>query len=131
MTCRILVRLGISLPLPPRFNPPSPPVKRHNAFFQCARELAETYAQKDQQVLYYLVTDSQHLKRDAQRALGSTLVVTNLVPQHVHQKSGHVDAVYGAIIENWILAKTDMRVATQDSGFVSFFFRSFSLAWSG
>ena len=40
-----------------------------------------------------------------------------MVPQHVHQKTGHVDGVFSAVVEDWILSKTDMMVATQDSGF--------------
>ncbi|KPV73391.1 uncharacterized protein RHOBADRAFT_45968 [Rhodotorula graminis WP1] len=92
-------------------------VKRHVSFFRCARELGETYARKDQRVVFYLVTDSAHLKHDAQRVLGNKLVTTDMVPQHVHQKSGHVDGVMNAVVEDWILAKADMLVATQDSGF--------------
>lgn len=93
-------------------------VKRHIAFFRCARELGETYARKDQKVVFFLITDSQHLKQDAQRVLGNKLITTDMVPQHVHQKSGHVDGVMSAVVEDWILAKADMLVATQDSGFV-------------
>ncbi|GAA6050866.1 hypothetical protein JCM3770_005746 [Rhodotorula araucariae] len=92
-------------------------VKRHISFFRCARELGETYARKDQRVVFYLVTDSAHLKQDAQRVLGNKLITTDMVPQHVHQKSGHVDGVMNAVVEDWILAKADMLVATQDSGF--------------
>ncbi|GAA6060365.1 hypothetical protein JCM10212_004549 [Sporobolomyces blumeae] len=92
-------------------------VKRHSQFFRCARELGETYAHPSQQVVYYLVTDSANLKQDARSVLGSKLVTTDMVPQHVHQKSGHVDGVFSAVVEDWILAKTDMLVATQDSGF--------------
>ncbi|BGP35475.1 hypothetical protein JCM10296v2_007313 [Rhodotorula toruloides] len=92
-------------------------VKRHIAFFRCARELGETYARKDQKVVFFLITDSQHLKQDAQRVLGNKLITTDMVPQHVHQKSGHVDGVMSAVVEDWILAKADMLVATQDSGF--------------
>lgn len=93
--------------------PPLHAVKRHLSFFRCARELGETYARKDQRVVFYLVTDSAHLKQDAQRVLGNKLVTTNMVPQHVHQKSGHVDGVMNAVVEDWILAKADMLVATQ------------------
>ncbi|GAA5972821.1 hypothetical protein JCM11641_003958 [Rhodosporidiobolus odoratus] len=92
-------------------------VKRHTQFFRCAREFSETYAQRDQKVVFYLVTDSAHLKEDAQRVYGDKLVTTDIVPQHVHQKSGHADGVFSAVVEDWILAKTDMLVATQDSGF--------------
>ncbi|GAA5892813.1 hypothetical protein JCM6882_000586 [Rhodosporidiobolus microsporus] len=88
-------------------------VKRHSQFFRCARELGETYAQPDQRVVFYLVTDSAHLKEDAQRVFGQRLVTTDMQPQHVHQKSGHADGVLGAVVEDWILAKTDMLVATQ------------------
>ena len=90
-------------------------VKRHSQFFRCARELGETYASPSQQIVYYLVTDSAHLKSDARSVLGSKLVTTDMVPQHVHQKSGHVDGVFSAVVEDWILAKTDMMVATQVS----------------
>ncbi|GAA5964927.1 hypothetical protein JCM21900_000022 [Sporobolomyces salmonicolor] len=92
-------------------------VKRHSQFFRCARELGETYATKDQRIIYYLVTDSANLKQDAQQVLGDKLVTTDMLPQHVHQKSGHADGVFSAVVEDWILAKTDMLVATQDSGF--------------
>lgn len=94
-------------------------VERHRPFFECARQLADTYADPAQKTIYYLVTDSANLKRDAARILGSQLIVTDMVPQHVHQKSGHADGVLGAVVEDWILQKTDMRVITQDSGFVS------------
>ncbi|TKA54460.1 hypothetical protein B0A53_03153 [Rhodotorula sp. CCFEE 5036] len=92
-------------------------VKRHISFFRCARELGETYARPDQRVVFYLVTDSQHLKEDAQRVLGTKLITTDFAPQHVHQKSGHVDGVMSAVVEDYVLAKADMLVATQDSGF--------------
>lgn len=94
-------------------------VERHRPFFRCARELASTYALPTQRIVYYLVTDSLSLKVDAQRVFGSKLIVTDSVPQHVHQKGGHEDGVFNAVVENWILKKTDMRVVTQDSGFVS------------
>ncbi|ORY88458.1 hypothetical protein BCR35DRAFT_301596 [Leucosporidium creatinivorum] len=92
-------------------------VQRHLPFFSCAGDLARTYADPSQKIIYYLVTDSAHLKADAQKVLGNQLIVTDMVPQHVHQKSGHVDGVMGAVVEDWILAKTDFRVITQDSGF--------------
>jgi len=101
-------------------------VKRHSQFFRCARELGETYSSPSQQVVYYLVTDSAHLKSDARSVLGAKLVTTDMVPQHVHQKSGHVDGVFSAVVEDWILAKTDMMVATQVSSatsLISFFIR--------
>lgn len=91
-------------------------VQRHISFFRCARELAETYAGLDQRVMFYLVTDSQHLKEDAQKVLGTELITTDFAPRHVHrQKKGHVDGVMSAVVEDYILAKADMLVATQVS----------------
>ncbi|GAA6039174.1 hypothetical protein JCM8097_000453 [Rhodosporidiobolus ruineniae] len=92
-------------------------VKRHTQFFRCAKELGATYAQPGQKVIFALVTDSAHLKDDAQRVFGDRLVTTDMKPQHVHQKSGHAEGVFSAVVEDWILAKADMLVATQDSGF--------------
>ena len=65
----------------------------HSAFFKCADQLAEMYSMPDQkvrhfnprrvnrlscarQVLYYLVTDSAHLREEAIRKLGNKVVVT-------------------------------------------------------
>lgn len=68
--------------------------------------------------MFYLVTDSRHLKEDAQRVLGSKLIATDFAPQHVHQKTGHVDGVMSAVVEDYILAKADMLVATQVSSLI-------------
>ncbi|KAK4699079.1 hypothetical protein P7C70_g7187, partial [Phenoliferia sp. Uapishka_3] len=89
----------------------------HSAFFKCADQLAETYALPDQKILYYLVTDSMHLRDDAIRKFGDKVVVTGAGIEHIHQRSGHADGVFNAVLEEWILAKTDYRVITQDSGF--------------
>ncbi|SCZ94389.1 BZ3501_MvSof-1269-A2-R1_Chr1-3g01309 [Microbotryum saponariae] len=95
-------------------------VARHSDYFRCARELATTYSLPTQRILYYLVTDSAHLKTDAKRVLGEALVLTDMKPHRDHLASSHhaVDGVMGAVVENWILGKTDMRVTTQDSAFV-------------
>lgn len=45
--------------------------------------------------------------------------MTDLRAEHVHQKASQADGTYSAVVEDWILAKTDYRVITQDSGFVS------------
>ena len=50
---------------------------------------------------------------------------------HIH-KSGSdraesAEGVYSAVIEEYILAKTDYRVITQDSGFVRLFSLSFPI----
>lgn len=74
-------------------------VEVHKEFFQCADQLAETYALPDQKVLYYLVTDSAHLRQDAMQKLRDRVVISGLGITHIHQKSGHADGVYNAVIE--------------------------------
>jgi len=64
-----------------------------------------------------LVTDSANLRKEARAALGDKLIVSGLDIEHVHQKNGHADGVLNAVADSWILAKTDFRVISQDSGF--------------
>lgn len=78
-------------------------VKVHNAFFKCADALADTYALPNQKVIYYLVTDSSHLREDARKRLGGKVVVSGLGITHIHQKSGHADGVLNAVIEECVV----------------------------
>lgn len=77
-------------------------VELHNSFFQCASELAEEYATPEQKIVYFLVTDSQHLRKDAAARFGDTIVTSGLGIEHVHQRSGHVDGVQNAVIEECV-----------------------------
>ncbi|KAL8290250.1 hypothetical protein RQP46_003189 [Phenoliferia psychrophenolica] len=79
----------------------------HSSFFKCADQLAETYAMPDQKILYYLVTDSAHLRDEAIQKLGDKVVVTGAGIEHIHQRSGHADGVFNAVLEEWILGKTE------------------------
>ena len=75
-------------------------------------------AQLCSKVLYYLVTDSAHLRKEAIRELGDKVVVTGAgesvapceskkaIPtfsrlgiEHIHQRSGHADGVFNAVLE--------------------------------
>ncbi|GAA6013163.1 hypothetical protein JCM10207_006191 [Rhodosporidiobolus poonsookiae] len=93
-------------------------VKRHSQFFRCARDLASTYAAPSQRVVLALVTDSAALKASALRRFGADgLVVTDFEPQHADQNAGMADAVFGSVVEMWMLGRTDMVVASHKSGF--------------
>lgn len=38
-------------------------VETHRSFFECADKLAARFARPDQKILFYLVSDSEHLVR--------------------------------------------------------------------
>lgn len=71
-------------------------VDAYTAFFDCADQLAETYMLPDQRLVYFLVTDSAHLRKDAQNRFGNKVIVSGVGIEHIHVKSGHVDGVYNA-----------------------------------
>lgn len=57
-------------------------VERHSHFFQCAQQVAMTYAKPSQKIVFYLITDSAHLRRDAVRAYPTSVVVSGLAQKH-------------------------------------------------
>ncbi|POY75521.1 hypothetical protein BMF94_1423 [Rhodotorula taiwanensis] len=102
-------------------------VGQFQRYFTCAEQLAETYAHPTQRVIYYLITDSGDLERDAKRLLGGRLVVTGLEQAHaeMHADSSNgqdairhaTDGLMRTVAESWIFAGTDYQVLTADSGF--------------
>ncbi|SCV74618.1 BQ2448_7647 [Microbotryum intermedium] len=113
----------------------------HSQFFQCAREVAETYSQPGQRVLFYLITDSGALREQALQEFPGT-VVTGFLPAHgEHGGSGAVKKeyeqmqqlgnklfdpqqadkdlfdMYNSVAEAWIFASTDFQIITARSGF--------------
>ncbi|SCZ98362.1 BZ3500_MvSof-1268-A1-R1_Chr3-2g06320 [Microbotryum saponariae] len=113
----------------------------HSQFFQCAREVAETYSQPGQRVLFYLITDSGALRQQALQEFPGT-VVTGFLPVHgEHGGSGPVREeyekmqqlgdklfdpeqaekdltdMYNSVAEAWIFASTDFQILTSRSGF--------------
>lgn len=59
-------------------------VSRHAHFFECAEQVASTYAHPSQKVVLYLVTDSVHLREDAVKAFpDGKVVVSGFHPQHL------------------------------------------------
>ena len=78
-------------------------------FFNCADQLTQTYAVPDQKVIYFLITDSVALRNEAVQKL-EHVIISGLPIQSNHGHYDHADDVNNAIIENWILSKTDYRV---------------------
>ncbi|CAI2163033.1 6013_t:CDS:2 [Funneliformis geosporum] len=78
-------------------------------FFRCADQLTRTYAAPDQKVIYFLITDSVALRDEAVQKLEHVIISGLPIKSH-HGHHDNIDDVNNAIIENWILSKTDYRV---------------------
>jgi hypothetical protein len=82
----------------------------YSHFFRCADELRQTYAAPDQTVIYYLVTDSDKIRETY--AKFKHVIISGLTINPENNRYEHPDHVNNAIIENWILSKTEYRVCT-------------------
>jgi hypothetical protein len=58
-------------------------VERHSHFFECAQQVAMTYAKPSQKIVTFLITDSAHLRQDAVRRFPSSVVVSGLAQKHI------------------------------------------------
>ncbi|CAG8456345.1 3990_t:CDS:2 [Paraglomus brasilianum] len=85
---------------------------RYRNFFKCADELVETYAMPWQKVVYYLVTDSETLRNEA---MTMENVIISGLPIGTKAENGPADPVHNAVIENWILSKTNYRIISPGS----------------
>ncbi|GAA5883241.1 hypothetical protein JCM3774_000640 [Rhodotorula dairenensis] len=102
-------------------------VERHSQYFTCAEAVARTYADPSQRVVYYLITDSRVLERDALDRFGDRVVVTGLEQAHPEIKTDQrtglealrhaADGFMRTIAQSWIFASTDFQIITQRSGF--------------
>lgn len=102
-------------------------VEQHSQYFTCADAVARTYADPSQRVVYYLITDSRVLERDALRQFGDRVVVTGLDQAHAEVEPDFsegtrtlehaTDGLMRTIAESWIFASTDFQIITQRSGF--------------
>ncbi|CAJ0645101.1 9391_t:CDS:1, partial [Entrophospora sp. SA101] len=79
----------------------------YSHFFRCADQLAQTYA-PDKKAIYYLVTDSVKIRDEAYSKLDQ-VIISGLPIQPSDDYYDYADSVNNAIVENWILSKTDYR----------------------
>ncbi|GAA5884367.1 hypothetical protein JCM6882_002245 [Rhodosporidiobolus microsporus] len=104
-------------------------------FFTCAQAAFDTYSKPGQRPVFFLITDSAHLRADAV-AKFPNLVISGLHQQHnendvpkeeVKEGQLHVkginfayDGQMATIAETWTFAETDFSVLTGASGFGKF-----------
>lgn len=107
-------------------------VKRHQAFFTCAEQVAKRYADPEQRVVWYLISDSATLKREALEKYPDKVVVSGLGIHHTDPKLKlgegdaatkeqldrmRMDGAMDSVVESWSFAATDFKVITEQSGF--------------
>ena len=57
-------------------------VERYQPFFECAEQVAKAYAKPGQKIVYFLISDSNHLKKMAVEAYPDRVVLSGLNAQH-------------------------------------------------
>ncbi|GAA6008625.1 hypothetical protein JCM11491_003373 [Sporobolomyces phaffii] len=101
-------------------------VSRHSRYFRCAEAVSRRYAHPSQKVLWYLISDSRTLERDALATYPDRVVVTGLKQSHVEITSGSAawkgvkgasDGFLRTVAESYIFAGTDFQILTLRSGF--------------
>ncbi|CAG8546496.1 17158_t:CDS:2 [Cetraspora pellucida] len=89
-------------------------LQEYKHFFKCADQLTQVYSAPSQKVIYFLVTDSVRLRDEAIQKLEHVIVSGLPVSGEGHKGEDYnwdkADEINHAIIENWILSKTDYRV---------------------
>ncbi|CAG8779810.1 9138_t:CDS:2, partial [Dentiscutata erythropus] len=88
-------------------------LQEYKHFFRCADQLTQMYSAPSQKVIYFLVTDSVRLRDEAIQKLEHVIVSGLPVSGEGNKEENDWDKaneINNAIIENWILSKTDYRV---------------------
>ena len=93
-------------------------VEQHSQYFACADAVARTYADPSQRVVYYLITDSRVLERDALRQFADRVVVTGLEQAHAEVEPDFsegtrtvehaADGLMRTVAESWIFASQSL-----------------------
>lgn len=96
-------------------------VERHKAYFECAYQVGQHFAKPGQKIVYYLISDSSTLKKNAAELYGEAVVMSSLTVAHVDIASqSHLKPQIGmlnGIAEMWTFASTDFQIITLSSGF--------------
>lgn len=99
-------------------------VERYQPFFQCAEQVARVYAKPSQKIVYFLISDSNNLKKMAVEAYPDRVVLSGMNAQHAEIAAGEgykaTDGMMTTIAESWALASTDFQILTESSGFGKF-----------
>ncbi|GAA5857662.1 hypothetical protein JCM8547_004321 [Rhodosporidiobolus lusitaniae] len=114
-------------------------VERHQHWFDCANEVVETYALPSQRPLYFLITDSAHLRQSASLAFPDRVVVSGLAQHHnelrddsnkllrvtedqgrartVEEMKEELEGLQNTVAESWIFEAMDFALLSKNSGF--------------
>ncbi|GAA6044007.1 hypothetical protein JCM8097_000192 [Rhodosporidiobolus ruineniae] len=114
-------------------------IERHQHFFDCANEVAETYAAPGQRPLWFLITDSATLRRSAAETYPDRVVVSGLTQHHnelrasktvkpesvthangkptVEELEREIDGMQNSVAESWIFSGVDFALLSYASGF--------------
>lgn len=87
---------------------------RYAKYFECARQVGVARATKSQRVVYFLITDSNHLRSEALLQLPGQVIVAGLGIQHLEYSPGspqdHYFGLMNMIAEQYAMAETDFQV---------------------
>jgi hypothetical protein len=102
---------------------------RYSPFFDCARDIVETFRHPSQTVVYFFVSDSSQLRNFVLETFPDRVILTSLQPEHIQLHStplgnsftasfdaegiSHLTGSESAIAENWILAGCDYKIVSQ------------------
>ncbi|KAI5479092.1 hypothetical protein MNV49_004091 [Pseudohyphozyma bogoriensis] len=98
-------------------------VEKYRHFFHCADQVALTRARKDQRVVYFLLSDSEHLKAEALAKWPDRIVTTGLGASHrlddqvTKDVYAVADSLQTAVADSWTQEAADFLIITKASGF--------------
>ena len=88
-------------------------------FFDCAEQLEKTYKTDDQDCVWFVVSDSLEIRRQASEAYAPKVMTRVTQPGHVIAKQEHsqTKAMIEAAGKHWLLAMTDYQNISEVGGF--------------
>lgn len=89
-------------------------------YFTCAEQVARVRATPDQRIIYYLVSDSNTLKREALEAFPDRVVLSNAHSIHINiplASANLASPVIDTLAVGWIITGTDFQILTDSSGY--------------
>ncbi|KAI5474811.1 putative glycosyltransferase [Pseudohyphozyma bogoriensis] len=99
-------------------------VEKYGYFFQCAERVSQVYARQDQKIVWFLLSDSEHLKQAALRVFPDKVVVSGIGASHLGDQNKYaknttetLDRFQDSIADSWIQEGADFQLITRDSGF--------------
>ncbi|KAI5478724.1 ABC transporter [Pseudohyphozyma bogoriensis] len=99
-------------------------IDKWSYFFNCAERVAQVHARPDQRVVFMLLSDSEHLKKEALAKYPGKVMITGIGASHVaHNSTGGrsptqtMDALQDAVADAWVQEGADFQIISRESGF--------------